>query len=284
MENLQEIIITIDELQPGDKVLCSDNIYREFEITPEHIPDEMYRLVTTDGSVDTSGDHLWTVWNGNHAMTLLASHLFDMQTLGYAVGTPSGPTIKEIVKIEPRAVSCIQIDSEDHLFEILTDSGKPILTHNCGFRAVAGRVGSVASTMALGNTLGTTVDSSKAGRGILQAQGKNERLQYYYAEHEYIEEWYAQRGLDSKGHPMTAETIAAGGQKAIANDKKEKEFKPIPLEDLPIAVDVDFDSVEADFDSVVEFSEEAVSKLTIEEMGIDVEIQGDSGPVGNIEL
>lgn len=284
MENLQEITITIGELQPGDKVLCSDNTYREFEIVPEHIPSDMYRLTTTHGSVDTSGDHLWTVWNGDLPMTLMAFHLFSMQPLGYAVGTPDGPSIKEIKQIEPRPVSCIQIDSEDHLFEVLTDSGEPILTHNCGFRAVAGRVGSVASTMALGNTLGTTVDSSKAGRGILQAQGKNERLQYYYAEHEYIEEWYAQRGLDSKGHPMTAETIAAGGQKAIAEGQKQKEFKPVALEDLPVAVEVDFDSVEADFDSAVEYSEEAVSKLTIEEMGIDIEIQGDSGPVGNIEL
>lgn len=74
-----------------------------------------------------------------------------------------------------------------------------VIQNNCQFRMVCGRLGRVASMMALDSTLATTIDGSRKGAGIVSAQGTIEHVQYYYAEQEWIERWYKDRGLDKDG-------------------------------------------------------------------------------------
>ena len=80
-----------------------------------------------------------------------------------------------------------------------------IFTHNCGARIVAGRLESTPSMMALGSTLGTTIDGSHKGAGITKMQGQISRVQYYYEDQPWISEvYFKQRGLDSLGYDPSA--------------------------------------------------------------------------------
>ena len=76
-----------------------------------------------------------------------------------------------------------------------------IFTHNCGARIVAGRLEQTASMMALGSTLGTTVDGSHKGAGITKMQGQISRVQYYFEEQSWISDvYFKQRGLNKLGY------------------------------------------------------------------------------------
>ena len=60
--------------------------------------------------------------------------------------------------------------------------------------------------MALGSTLGTTIDGSHKGAGITKMQGEISRVQYYYENQSWISETYfKQRGLNSLGFEDTKE-------------------------------------------------------------------------------
>lgn len=76
-----------------------------------------------------------------------------------------------------------------------------IFTHNCGARVVCGRLESIPSQMALGSTLGTTIDGSHKGAGITKMQGEISRVQYYYEDQSWIAKTYfKQRGLNELGY------------------------------------------------------------------------------------
>lgn len=76
-----------------------------------------------------------------------------------------------------------------------------IFTHNCGARVVCGRLESTPSMMALGSTLGTTIDGSHKGAGITKMQGEISRVQYYFEQQKWIDEvYFKQRGLNSLGY------------------------------------------------------------------------------------
>ena len=71
---------------------------------------------------------------------------------------------------------------------------------------VCGRLESTPSMMALGSTLGTTIDGSHKGAGITKMQGEISRVQYYYENQSWISETYfKQRGLNSLGFEDTKE-------------------------------------------------------------------------------
>lgn len=79
-----------------------------------------------------------------------------------------------------------------------------VFTHNCAARIVAGRLEQTASMMALGSTLGTTVDGSHKGAGITKMQGQISRVQYYFEQQKWINEvYFKQRGLDELGYTNT---------------------------------------------------------------------------------
>ena len=55
--------------------------------------------------------------------------------------------------------------------------------------------------MALGSTLGTTIDGQHKGAGITKMQGEISRVQYYYENQSWISNTYfKQRGLNEKGY------------------------------------------------------------------------------------
>lgn len=83
-----------------------------------------------------------------------------------------------------------------------------IFTHNCASRIVCGRLEQTASMMALGSTLGTTVDGTHKGAGITKMQGQISRVQYYFEQQKWISETYfKQRGLNSLGYLNNIEQI-----------------------------------------------------------------------------
>ena len=80
-------------------------------------------------------------------------------------------------------------------------SNNMIFTHNCGARLVCGRLEATPSMMALGSTLGTTIDGSHKGAGITKMQGEICRVQYYFENQKWISETYfKQRGLNKLGY------------------------------------------------------------------------------------
>ena len=87
----------------------------------------------------------------------------------------------------------------DMLFNKLIIAKHGVLTHNCQERLVCGRLGSVASMMALGNTQATAIDGSHKGAGMVNSQGQITNIQYYYADTSWIEDWFKARGLTKKG-------------------------------------------------------------------------------------
>lgn len=105
-----------------------------------------------------------------------------------------------------------------------------IFTHNCGARIVAGRLEQTASMMALGSTLGTTVDGSHKGSGITKMQGQISRVQYYFENQSWIyNTYFKQRGLNKLGY---------------TEDEVQKE-----AEDIELSGEIDLD----DFNSTTTF-------------------------------
>lgn len=75
-----------------------------------------------------------------------------------------------------------------------------IFTHNCGARLVCGRLGSVASRMALDDNQATTIDGTRKGAGIVKSQGEVTHVQYYFEEQKWIKKWFTDRGLTENGY------------------------------------------------------------------------------------
>ena len=60
--------------------------------------------------------------------------------------------------------------------------------------------------MALGSTLGTTIDGTHKGAGITKMQGQISRVQYYYENQSWINDvYFKQRGLNSLGYTIGKE-------------------------------------------------------------------------------
>lgn len=80
--------------------------------------------------------------------------------------------------------------------------------------------------MALGSTLGTTVDGTHKGAGITKMQGQISRVQYYFEQQKWISETYfKQRGLDNLGYSPdsteTAEDIELSGSIDLDNSNSK---------------------------------------------------------------
>lgn len=116
-----------------------------------------------------------------------------------------------------------------------------VFTHNCAARIVAGRLEQTASMMALGSTLGTTVDGTHKGAGITKMQGQISRVQYYFEQQKWINETYfRQRGLDDLGY--------LNGASAQVSDDVELEGD-IDLDNMNSTTVIDFDGEHAEIDS-----------------------------------
>ena len=122
-----------------------------------------------------------------------------------------------------------------------------IFTHNCAAKIVAGRLEQTASMMALGSTLGTTIDGTHKGAGITKMQGQISRVQYYFEQQNWIKDTYfKQRGLDDLGYRNKVEleeeelggeidldnfdgktVIDFGGEHAEIDNRKDQKFNEV---------------------------------------------------------
>ena len=117
-----------------------------------------------------------------------------------------------------------------------------IFTHNCAARiqVVAGRLEQTASMMALGSTLGTTVDGTHKGAGITKMQGQISRVQYYFEQQKWINETYfKQRGLNELGYI---------GENVQVSDDIELEGD-IDLDNMNSTTVIDFSGEHAEIDN-----------------------------------
>lgn len=116
----------------------------------------------------------------------------------------SGEIVNFVVRLNNED-DCVVLTKEQ-LYQILLAMKNSVYTHNCQFRLVCGRLGSIASMMALGNTLATTI-SSNPGAGALASLGNVSILQHYFAETKWISEWYRDRGMDEFGFALDGSDI-----------------------------------------------------------------------------
>lgn len=199
---MKEVTTTIGELKYGDKVLCTDGQWRDIEILEIHKPKRCYNIEFETGSVKCSGDHLWTFYDDfNVPFTITTDVAFKSKLcLYFSCGVIGGPKIISIIQIKPIPCRCITIkNSDDSLFEIFTEEGNPVFTHNCQQRLVCGQLGSIASRMALGDNQATTIDGEHKGAGMISSQGINANIQFYFEQVSWIENWFVNRGLTAKG-------------------------------------------------------------------------------------
>lgn len=201
MEKIVET--TIGDLKEGDKVLCPDGEWREFELLDIQEKD-LYKVKTSSGSVVCSYDHQWTIFINGEKRVFSTIEMFNVfeKYKGSNVGKENGPILEEIIYEGVGKCRCISLDTEDHLFQILTDEGKGILSHNCAGRLVCGQLGSIASGMALGSSLATTIDGKHKGSGLVSFNGNISNVQYYFENQKWILDWYKKHGKDEKGFPI----------------------------------------------------------------------------------
>lgn len=206
MDNFEEMIIDIGSLQDGDQVMGTDGEWHDISILPIHTPKSMYQIKFGGniGGVKCSGDHLWTLFDANTKIPLVLETETIFNNINYLneckCGSIDGPKIDCIYGIEPIPSRCIKLkNSDDMLFEIFTDKGESVFTHNCQERLICGQLGSIASRMALDDSQATTIDGTKKGAGMVKAQGVVSNIQYYFEQQKWIEKWFTDRGLTKKG-------------------------------------------------------------------------------------
>lgn len=238
----------IVDVKIGDKILGTDgNYYSVIDKTPVHIPTKVYSISFTNGNVICSDTHQWTVHTSDNSYSYVteAEDLFRNKDWFIENDIHFGryeDNIKllDVSLVEQTECVCITTNSPDNQFLIYTDSGNPIYTHNCGFRAFCGRATETgASLVALDNNLATTIDSTYPGMGIVQSGGKNEFIRYYFSKFEDLEEYYQQRGLDELGYSPIDSEFSGNSQLedldgeieiTVNRDKSKYEFEKNSVE------------------------------------------------------
>lgn len=103
--------------------------------------------------------------------------------------------------------------------------------------------------MALGSTLGTTIDGSHKGAGITKMQGEISRVQYYFEQQKWINETYfKQRGLDELGYTTNSVTD-------IADDIELEGDIDLDITNSKTVIDFDDEHAEIDNRKDQKFSE-----------------------------
>lgn len=248
VETSNHVKVSIRDIQVGDKILGTDNQYYDVvDKTPVHIPTKVYSISFTNGNVTCSDTHQWTVHTSDKSYSYVteSEDLFGNKDWFIENNIHFGryeDNIKllDVSLVEQTECVCITTNSPDNQFLIYTDSGNPIYTHNCGFRAFCGRATETgASLVALDNNLATTIDSTYPGMGIVQSGGKNEFIRYYFSKFEDLEEYYQQRGLDELGYSPIDSEFSGNGQLedldgeieiTVNRDKSKYEFEKNSVE------------------------------------------------------
>lgn len=90
----------------------------------------------------------------------------------------------------------------------ISEDYRKILTHNCAQRLVCGKLEIVASRMAVGSSMATTIDGAHKGAGLTKSQGEINHIQYYFDNQSRIVDWYRKRGLTDKGYDPSEDPFA----------------------------------------------------------------------------
>lgn len=192
----------IKDLKVGDTVMGPSGPVTVTKIISKNIPVREFKIKFSGirGYVKCSSNHIWKVYKDGNSDYLETIFLLNLPNYKeYHIGSEDGPTIKSVKEIKPKEVCCIQVDSEDHLFGITTDDKNCIYTSNCQMRLACGRLGSVASMMLFGSTIGTTINGSIPGQGIVYSNGDRTNVQYYFTEIDFITDFYKKAGFDKTG-------------------------------------------------------------------------------------
>lgn len=204
-DEYDEIIVNIGDMKDGDLVLGTDGEWHSIKLLPIQTK-TLYKVNTSLGSVASSYDHYWVIFDDDgDSRELSTVELYGSikQFKGCYIGVSNGAKLLSIDMLDEGRCRCIEVqDSDDHQFMIYTDTGNTIFTRNCQQRIVCGQLGSMASQMALGNSLATTIDGSHKGAGIISANNVISNCQYYFEDTKWIEKWYADRGMDRNGYPI----------------------------------------------------------------------------------
>lgn len=248
IETSNHVKVSIRDIQVGDKILGTDNQYYDVvDKTPVHIPTKVYSISFTTGNVICSDTHQWTVHTSDNSYSYVteSEDLFRNKDWFIENDIHFGRyeddiKLLDVSLVEQTECVCITTNSPDNQFLIYTDSGNPIYTHNCGFRAFCGRATETgASLVALDNNLATTIDSTYPGMGIVQSGGKNEFIRYYFSKFEDLEEYYQQRGLDELGYSPIDSEFSGNSQLedldgeieiTVNRDKSKYEFEKNSVE------------------------------------------------------
>lgn len=248
VETSNHVKVSIRDIQVGDKILGTDNQYYDVvDKTPVHIPTKVYSISFTTGNVICSDTHQWTVHTSDNSYSYVteSEDLFRNKDWFIENDIHFGRyeddiKLLDVSLVEQTECVCITTNSPDNQFLIYTDSGNPIYTHNCGFRAFCGRATETgASLVALDNNLATTIDSTYPGMGIVQSGGKNEFIRYYFSKFEDLEEYYQQRGLDELGYSPIDSEFSGNSQLedldgeieiTVNRDKSKYEFEKNSVE------------------------------------------------------
>lgn len=95
--------------------------------------------------------------------------------------------------------------------------------------------------MALGSTLGTTIDGSHKGAGITKMQGEISRVQYYFEQQAWINNTYfKQRGLNNLGYLEGEESANTADEVVLEGD--------IELDNTNSKTVIEFDDEHAEID------------------------------------
>lgn len=248
-------IIKMKEIQKDTCIIGIDG--KSYEIkgkTNSFSPDFYYEITFSDGGTILADKmHQWDIiYNGNRYtietdFLYLAINNETDDNQGFtkivkegSIGIEGGLKIEGIRMIKNTdnlEFSCISVDSPHNNFAILTSKGNIAYTHNCAMRIVCGRLGTIASVMALGSTVATTINGERKGAGIISSQGSMDNIQYYYADHSWIVDYFKDRGLDKFGYAIDNAT-ATDDLEMLENLEGEEE------------ITIKEDSMEFEFDGV----------------------------------
>lgn len=245
------IVTTIGDLRDNDLVKGTDGRWHKIRVLPIQ-EKQLYRLVSSAGSVVASYDHQWVLYghydyslsdaiDGEHTSSDILDRVElstveiygDSQFIGWSIGVPDGPVVQSVEMLEPGSCRCIEVlNSDDNQFEVITDTGERLFTHNCSVRIACGRLGGIASQMALGNSLGTTISGDIPGAGIVSINGVLEHVQYYFTGGlDWLKDWYKSHGKNDMGYSsseLTDEELTLGDddeELSLSADDQSFEFE-----------------------------------------------------------
>ena len=120
---LKEKIIKIKDIKIGDKVMGSDKKWKlVVNKTPLHFPTKMYKISFTNGYIECSGDHQWTLFKDTEVGWTVETNYINEnleELKNWKVGSLTGPEVISIEEIDSKESMCITTDASDMLFEII---------------------------------------------------------------------------------------------------------------------------------------------------------------------